>query len=99
MSRRARRPPRGRPMSTGCQRRACPSEETPMKASLMTRLALLEAAGPEQSWQHTQGLSELLAYHKAYPGPPLDRAAVTARAEAGDGMARLLVEAWQWGER
>jgi hypothetical protein len=35
--------------------------------SLMTRLALLEAADPERAWEDTRGLASLLAYAQSLP--------------------------------
>jgi hypothetical protein len=60
-----------------------------MRPSLMTRLALLEAADPTQAWEHTQGLSSLLAYARTFPPrEPWDLPEVS-----DSGLGRLLKEA------
>jgi hypothetical protein len=64
-----------------------------MKPSMLSRLALLEAAGPEQAWQHTEGLCALLAYARAHPAEPWEE---EDAAEDLSGLALLLREAWAW---
>jgi hypothetical protein len=64
-----------------------------MRATLLTRVALLEAASPEQAWQHTEGLCALLAYARAHPAEPWEE---EDAAEDLSGLALLLREARAW---
>lgn len=61
-----------------------------MRPSLMSRLALLEAASPDQSWQYTQGISSLLTYAKMH----LPERSPWDLPEVSDsGLGKLLKEA------
>ena len=60
-----------------------------MRATLLMRVALLEAASPEQAWEHTRGLAALLEAARRLPHrEPFD---VTELEETG--MVKLLKEA------
>lgn len=61
-----------------------------MKLSMMSRLALLEAASPEQAWRHTEGLAALLAYARAHPPEVWEE---EDAAEDMSGLGQLLREA------
>ena len=60
-----------------------------MKPSMMSRLAVLEAACPEQAWRHTAGLWSLLRLARARREAGEDLEA----QEADTGLGRLLREA------
>ena len=67
-----------------------------MRASRLTRLERAEAYEPETGWQHTEGLSALLAAAKALPQrDPWDMPSVE---DDRSGLAKLLQEARQWEE-
>jgi hypothetical protein len=67
-----------------------------MKAGLVTRLALVEAAlNPEDQWWKSEGLSSLLAAAKRLP--PRDPWDLPDLEDAGS-FGRLLKEARQWQE-
>jgi hypothetical protein len=60
-----------------------------MKPSMISRLALLETASPEQAWEHTRGLAALLEAARRLPQrEPFDE---TALEETG--LGKLLKEA------
>jgi hypothetical protein len=66
-----------------------------MRMRMMTRLALLEVAEPERSWEHTCGLWSLLQAARALP--PRDPWAMPDLEESGS-MGELLRQARQQQE-
>jgi len=64
-----------------------------MKLSMMSRLAVLEAASPEQAWRHTEGLYSLLAYARAHPLEVWEEEAAAADDPGTPGLAGLLARA------
>ena len=65
-----------------------------MRLSRITRLARIEAQEPETAWQHTVGLSALLAYAKTLPARDLWADGLDLDEEP-TGLAKLLKEARQ----
>jgi hypothetical protein len=63
-----------------------------MRPSLLTRIALLEAAEPTRAWEHTRGLASLLAYAKTLP----QRAPWDLPEVSDTGLGKLLKEAREW---
>jgi hypothetical protein len=65
-----------------------------MRVSRITRLGRVEAQEPETAWQHTAGLSALLAHAASLPRRgPWD---MPDLGEEPSGLAKLLQEARQW---
>jgi hypothetical protein len=65
-----------------------------MRPTRITRLLRLEAQAPDTNWQHTEGLSALLAASSHLPrrDEPVDLEDV----DTTTGMGRLLAEARAW---
>jgi len=68
-----------------------------MKGTWLLRLKHLERAQPGGDWRTGKGLSSLLkdqeAWERDHPAPEPTDLELEARARAGDGMARMLIEA------
>ena len=64
-----------------------------MRRSYESRLRKLEEQDPDERWQHTYGLSALLAYAKRHQPAPWD---VDLDEVPTGSMGRLLAEARQY---
>ena len=64
-----------------------------MRASLLKRLAALEAMHPDRAWQLGEGLAAILTYVRTHPRSPWDLPDLDDVVDEPTGLAQCLKEA------